>query len=191
MRSQRVPVGVRPPLLVLTMLLLIPWVTLAVGQGEAGEEAPPSVLESLKKTYRSYTRLTSTPRPLSAWADTLCFAPTELLEEDEARNGPHSLTSIHLYVNARAEGGLDGDPRRFPVGAVLIKEKFSGRVVKGVGGMEKMAEGYDPEFGDWRYFYAEDRIGLTEGPIASCRSCHERQRDRDFVYYRSGEFSVD
>jgi hypothetical protein len=42
----------------------------------------------------------------------------------------------------------------------------------GVGGMVKRPPGYDPEHGDWEYFYFEDPAKIESGKIGSCVACH-------------------
>lgn len=56
--------------------------------------------------------------------------------------------------------------------------------------MEKMAAGYDPDFGDWRYVWADGTTGqvLQEGnssnPILrkSCIDCHANMAERDYIF---------
>jgi hypothetical protein len=84
----------------------------------------------------------------------------------------------------------------YPVGAVIVKEKQrlepdgGGQVTgqegsvasDGVGGMIKRLAGYDPEHGDWEYFYFEDPTKVEQGKIASCVECHRGAAATDYVF---------
>ena len=50
------------------------------------------------------------------------------------------------------------------------------------GGMIKRAPGYDPEHGDWEYFFFEDIAKIEHGKIASCVNCHHGAKDKDHVF---------
>src|SRR5437763_734321 len=78
-------------------------------------------------------------------------------------------------------------------GAVIIKEKSPDRPIHipeggvlafrhGVGGMVKRSPGFDPEHGDWEYFYYEDPKKIETGAITSCVKCHEGAKDKDYVF---------
>ncbi len=46
----------------------------------------------------------------------------------------------------------------------------------------KRSAGYDPEHGDWEYFYFEDRKKIESGPIASCIQCRSSAQAHDYVF---------
>lgn len=56
----------------------------------------------------------------------------------------------------------------------------------GLGGMIKRPAGFDPEHGDWEYFYANGETHLQSGPIATCVDCHTSASDRDYVFGKWG-----
>src|SRR5207237_171665 len=56
----------------------------------------------------------------------------------------------------------------------------------GVGGMIKRAPGYDPEHGDWEYFYFENASRIESGRIVTCVQCHVGASGKDYVF---GEWS--
>jgi hypothetical protein len=82
----------------------------------------------------------------------------------------------------------------YPVGSIIVKEKKamsyragdrSSAMTKardGVGGMIKRPPGYDPEHGDWEYFYFEDAAKIERGKIASCVQCHAGAAGKDYVF---------
>lgn len=86
----------------------------------------------------------------------------------------------------------------YPIGGVIVKEKrvgffsdpehedelnsYGSDQFDGVGGMIKREPGFDPEHGDWEYFYFEDASKITRGKIQSCIECHAMARETDFVF---------
>jgi len=52
----------------------------------------------------------------------------------------------------------------------------------GVGGMIKRALGYDPEHGDWEYFFYEDPAKIDSGKLGNCIDCHQNASARDYVF---------
>lgn len=73
--------------------------------------------------------------------------------------------------------------RRYPSGALLIKENFSrpGRAT-GVTAMLKLP-GYDPADRNWvMAAYAPGGRVIAYGKVASCIGCHALVRKQDFVY---------
>ena len=48
--------------------------------------------------------------------------------------------------------------------------------------MVKRAPGYDPEHGDWEYFYFEDPAKIEQGKIQSCVRCHAGAKATDHVF---------
>ena len=94
---------------------------------------------------------------------------------------------IHVYVSA---DGVDAmkrhDATPFPVGAVVLKEKFAESSAQNVvfyTGMVKHAKGYNPQCGDWEFFtMSNDRKTISaRGRIDSCMACHQKYSGTDFV----------
>ncbi|HEY9509035.1 MAG TPA: cytochrome P460 family protein [Verrucomicrobiae bacterium] len=95
-------------------------------------------------------------------------------------------------MNNQAAAAFRTNAPRFPVGAVIVKQKtvngYTGndgkRVVQdnGVGGMIKRAPGFDPKHGDWEYFYFENPKKIENGRIASCVKCHDSAKNKDYVF---------
>jgi hypothetical protein len=127
--------------------------------------------------YREFTRLTKEPQVVSPLIATLCT-----LSPNRVQAGPHEGALVHYYANSVALPTRSSNMTRFTVGSVIVKEKLGeDRKVTGVGGMIKHEPGYDPENGDWEYFYSgEGKFG--SGRIASCADCHRKAKDTDFVY---------
>ena len=103
---------------------------------------------------------------------------------------------IKIYMNQLGANAFPSS--KYPVGAVIVKEKrvacfhhpeiedrinsYGSDQFDGVGGMIKREPGFDPDYGDWEYFYFEDASEITRGKIQSCIACHEGARENDFVF---------
>ena len=90
-----------------------------------------------------------------------------------------------------------------PVGAILAKDSFAvtqrGRVVIGaLSIMEKMPDGFNPDYGDWRFSLVlpDGRLfGSTNGTDASsvefCQRCHrDAGPEQDYLYFLPRRFRV-
>lgn len=86
---------------------------------------------------------------------------------------------VEVYANEVAKASVDRHAGSFPVGAVLVKEHWE----RGAGearspgplmAMEKMAAGFDPEHGDWRYVVVTEGGDVREdGKPDGCVLCHD------------------
>ena len=114
----------------------------------------------------------------------------EQVETARAKFGPHANTGIMIYMNELAAAAFLAKSNSFPAGAVIVKEKQmrgdaagNGRTGSGgVGGMIKRPAGYDPEYGDWEYFYFDDVTKIESGKITSCVQCHSSAKAKDYVF---------
>jgi len=122
------------------------------------------------------------------------------VERARKMQGPHAHTRIRVFMSTGAAEAFklrqkDEPPSAaaYPVGSIVVKEKkgesyFVGRGTErsktddGVGGMIKRERGYDPEHGDWEYFYFEDPAKVESGRIVSCVACHAGAAATDYVF---------
>ena len=171
-------------LLMQPCLAAAPSDTAAATPDGAAEEASA---HELLNHYKAFPRLTREPRAVSRRLAQLCRVlwPEEIAQDRE-QYGPHSLAWVHVYANEAAAAELARSRRPFPVGAVIVKEKLGEQqAVAGIGAMQKMPPGYDPEGGDWQYVYVDESGKLAQGRLENCRTCHMRAKERDHVYFRS------
>lgn len=143
--------------------------------------------ENVHSVYKSFDRLTAEPLEVS-WRLSMVCAPAfdDGLAREVARAGPHAQALVHLYSHGVDESIFAARERQFPVGTIVVKEKLtSDLTADGVGGMQKMRPGYDPEGGDWLYFYGSRSGRFFSGRLENCRSCHLRAKESDFVYFLS------
>lgn len=144
---------------------------------------------NVRSFYRDFPRLTRQPHLVAPIFSTLCTAGHSQVAIDlkhdmeKQRSGPHHLARVHLYVNPLAMPAITRRKADFPVGSVIVKEKLGddGQVT-GVGGMIKRTVGYDPDNGDWEYFFSGEPGEYSSGRIVSCIECHRGAQGSDHVF---------
>lgn len=145
--------------------------------------------------YAGYKKVTDKEVLVNPELARLCIGASFKQVQEAARiHGPHTHAEILVYMNDRATASFRTSAGEYPVGSVVVKQKVylghrdlkSDQWVrtkdKGVGGMIKRAPGYDPENGDWEYFYFEDPATIEAGRIASCIQCHQGAKSTDRVF---------
>lgn len=144
--------------------------------------------------YPKFNRITAKPVRVNPELAMLCVGISKAqVEEARKQSGPHANTTIVIYMNDQAANAFRTNSATYPVGAIIVKQKMifgytdtTGQSVHGgttgVGGMIKRPAGYDPQHGDWEYFYFEDVAKIESGRIASCVQCHESAKSKDYVF---------
>lgn len=111
---------------------------------------------------------------------------------------------LKVYANAAAASDYAKAERggRLPQGAAILKRSFrvdmAGNAAAGpVFVMERMAEGYDPSTGDWRFAVTTPdgpRVGESGGEnapaVAFCAGCHRSARVQDYLFFVPPRFRV-
>ena len=93
-----------------------------------------------------------------------------------------------MYVNAAGHSTLISEKvKRFPEGSTIVKERQtgqSGSTPELLVVMIKRGKGFNPVGGDWEYLVLNGTgTEVRErGNLASCHSCHVRQKESDFVF---------
>ncbi|MEO8798626.1 MAG: cytochrome P460 family protein [Polyangiaceae bacterium] len=89
---------------------------------------------------------------------------------------------VELYANDAGRSAYGSASGEFPVGARFVTAHFerangvapSDEAPGPLFMMEKMAKGYDPAHGDWRYVALSSQGELVQdGKIESCVGCHD------------------
>ena len=157
------------------------------------------VAEELARSYANLTLITKEPVLVDPQLASLCVGIRQQAVDDaRKRNGPHAHTSVRIFMNDGAADAFRDAAATYPVGSVIVKEKQgldydqvnddgelkrnAAKTTNGVGGMIKRPAGYDPEHGDWEYFYFEDPAQVEHGKIASCVECHRGAAATDYVF---------
>jgi hypothetical protein len=155
--------------------------------------------EELARSYDNLTLITKEPVLVDPQLASLCVGISQQAVDDaRKRYGPHAHTSVKIFMNEIAAEAFRDGATAYPVGSVIVKEKLgleydlvdaggerernAAKTASGVGGMIKRAAGYDPEHGDWEYFYFEDPTKVEHGKIASCVECHRGAAATDYVF---------
>lgn len=107
----------------------------------------------------------------------------------------HGARFVNVYVNDRARDFFTaGRDNPLPEGAKVIKDSISAVESGGIARgplliMEKMAKGFAPEFGDWRYTMVMPNgevFGTTGGEgnaaVKFCAECHIQAAGRDSLF---------
>ena len=143
-------------------------------------EPRPGSTDALVAGYKDLKLMTPEPVLVDPELTMLCVKPTaEQVRAAREASGPHAQAEINVYMNRRAAEAFEQRAERYPVGSIIVKEKLY--LSEGLGGMIKRAAGYDPEHGDWEYFF-KDSNGIETGRISSCRHCHSAAAARDYVF---------
>ncbi len=144
--------------------------------------------------YTNYVRVTPGTVFVNPELAMLCRGVTqEEVEAARLKYGPHANAAIVIYMNRLAARAFRDSVSPYPVGSVIVKEKSFGgywdkngkpavTAANGVGGMVKRPAGFDPEHGDWEYFYFQDPAKIESGRIASCVNCHQSAKATDYVF---------
>jgi hypothetical protein len=165
--------------------LMLFWLGIA-SAGHAEELQDLMVSEqSVFSFYKSLDLLTPVPIIVSLNLAVKCTVPSAAeLAAEELRTGPHTDAFVNLYVNELAKRAIADKAALFPTGAVIVKEKLKRDVsAAAIGGMVKRAAGFDPDHGDWEYFYAAKSGGFASGRLGNCIACHTQAQSRDYVFY--------
>jgi hypothetical protein len=155
-------------------------------------DVTPSI-SKIAATFTNYSRITKDVVYVNLELAILCRgASKEEVDAARTKFGPHANTGILIYMNPPAANAFGTNATAFPIGSVIVKQKTIGGYRDkekwhpggntGVGGMVKRPAGYDPQHGDWEYFYFEDPKKIERGRIASCVQCHEAAKEKDHVF---------
>lgn len=101
---------------------------------------------------------------------------------------PHDTAYISVYVNpAGREAMMKQAHPKFPVGSVIVKEKFpshDSEYPELLTVMMKRERGYDSANGDWEYLVMEGDLSTirARGKLRSCQGCHLEKAADDYVF---------
>jgi hypothetical protein len=137
--------------------------------------------------YRKWTRATSAPRDLSPYMAALCRSPMPW----ELAPNPHIPSVYRVYVNGRGKAAMikkSDKTEAFPVGSIIVKEKFSG--VSGKDMTDRDLDKRKPDLltvmvkqkDGWEYFAVSGDMKQVAADRGQCVKCHSHAADRDFVF---------
>jgi hypothetical protein len=154
-----------------------------VGCSVVGSDDTATVTRYLQ--YKEMPRITEQMIAVSSSMTEMCFDPGTRIDPGTT-HGPHVRPGIHLYANPKAIAARkpESATERFPVGSLLVKEKFDTRqdaTPSVITVMEKVAD--RAVIDDWKFYMIRisDRTIVRDGFKVSCRECHSHYSKSDFV----------
>lgn len=174
-------------LLLLGSLCLV--ASTSVSAPQTPKEARCREISGYRKWHKANAKPFAVWNPLAA----LCRGATQA-EKEEAKANPHLETFITVFVNDKAKQTFAGAKGTFPVGSIVVKEKWVASdgnfydsnpklKLKLMTVMQKREKGYHPSGGDWEYLVVGGNGNLQErGKIQRCQSCHQKQKASDFLF---------
>ncbi len=134
---------------------------------------------------------TPAPRPIALWRKVQVLRKTHALMLESTAYQPGSrtvdaytvdLANSFANVAIRKAGGIT-KVRRYPDGALLVKENFNGhRRATGVTAMLKLP-GFDPADRNWvMAAYTPAGRVIAYGKVPACIACHTIVSKQDFVF---------
>ena len=97
----------------------------------------------------------------------------------------HATAAFHIYCNDQGNAPLWDVFEKFPVGAIIVKEKIRAEdgATELFTGMLKHESGYSNEHGDWEYFTIDGQAAevKSRGRLKECMECHQKYEAFDFV----------
>ena len=137
--------------------------------------------------HRKWTRVNPQRVQMDAYTAALCRAPMPA-ETGVGSFGPHAGKYISVYVNDVGVKAMTYERgTEFPLGSIIIKEKFAkreGEAVELMTAMVKREPGFNPESGDWEYF-ALNGAGTeiqARGKLETCMACHVPRKEWDYTF---------
>lgn len=156
-----------------------------------------------KKIYKDLKARMATAYSMSDLSEIRGYQSWKVFNDAPFISATHGQRYVNNYANAVAINyAILKEGEELPVGSVLAKDSFTvtgdGRVFPGaMFGMEKLAEGANPQTADWRYFMVipdgsivGDTTGENPHLMAYCHDCHLAVEDRDFTFFVPDEYRV-
>jgi hypothetical protein len=141
------------------------------------------------KDKKSWTQVNPTPYLITSRVAIQCAAPPTAADlEREKKENPHMGMFITVYVNNIGRKAMFEANPKFPVGSIIVKEKFAtdadSRKPVLYTIMRKREVGYNPTVGDWEFSVvgANGKDLQASGKLENCQTCHVGRVARDFVF---------
>jgi hypothetical protein len=172
---------------VLAELLPVTLATAIAMAGCAGRK-PAATPEIIAKGSRDAMRITgqiSGPGAGSASQDFTGWESWTPASKKRFRSAGHGGVWVDIFVAPPGAEAYDTGRAPIPVGFRVAKATYDDKgSFLAVAGMQKMVTGYDPDHGDWYYVVVlrDGRTATMQGPLPSCRGCHEHARTRDYLF---------
>ena len=185
-----------------SLLGLLSVLVIAMEPGKAPPAAAPSNvgnnaawLQFIAERAATMKRVTDKPFTMDAELAVRCDLPKP---KDRPENNPHRGHQAHVYITPGGEEILSSGKGTYPVGTLIVKEKFPSSLseqsaAKKKAGAQQPPElftvmlkreaGYNPECGDWEFMLVTGDLQqvAARGKLDSCAACHQEYKQTDFV----------
>jgi len=153
-------------------------------ESSTGTQSPPIGIGRDPRIagYQTWHKVNANRMRMQDTIASLCIIPKQYTGLN-----PHVSKYITVYVNEKGKSAmLSNDKTEFPVGSIIVKEKYSrltGGQVELLTIMIKREKGFDPTVGDWEFITAdrEDKVYKNVN-LAHCISCHQQEPEKDFTF---------
>lgn len=151
-----------------------------VGFSGAASQSAEGLAKAVARQRDRMVRVTRQPYRVRQPDPTLCAAPSLV------HRGPHGDHWIHVLVNATGRKAMETGQGEYPVGSLILKQKFFDALGKRTDfytGMRKREPGYNPTLNDWEFFTlnATGKKITSQGKLKSCMDCHRPYVATDYV----------
>jgi hypothetical protein len=162
-------------------------------------QSPPKGQAEMLQNYRKWHLVTPKPVDMSPAIALSCAGPAAW----NAVPNPHASRVFKVFVNSVGKDAmLSNGKESFPVGSIIIKEKFArpsgikaweshnlpaNAKPELLTAMVKHAKGFDPANGDWEYVVLSGEMTKsTKVGLGFCADCHRNRKGTDFVFGQYG-----
>ena len=137
--------------------------------------------------YKEWTKVNSAYPDRQILASTQDCVPPTVEQEAMVLDSEHKDKYITVYVNDIGKQSMFQQIPKFPVGSIIVKEKFPSKNSESpelLTAMVKRQKGFNSKYGDWEVFVLNGSISkiLSSGKLDKCQSCHFTIKDKDFVF---------
>jgi len=132
-----------------------------------------------------YVRITQQPFEMHDTTIEFCRPPEQVALNPHEPAHPKTAF-CHVYVNALAKDTMISGKGVYPEGSIVIKSKLAAaddQTPELFTVMQKMADGYDTEHGNWKYAVVDGATyrQVAAGRIDSCIECHVQYEEMDYI----------
>ncbi len=140
----------------------------------------------LIKPYRTWTQATKGWWDMTPSLALLCVGPPVEMRPPN----PHVPRVFRVFVNAKGKAVMRDDKKPFPVGTIIVKEKYPRNPQGDRFGPTKVDPKITPELltvmvkrpAGWEWFAASGDLKQLAKDNGTCRKCHESQKKKDYVF---------
>ena len=152
----------------------------------AAEKMSNAEIVQLLITPKALVQVNAKRVEISPEVKLLCAPPNEEDIKTHRQLVAGKSAFVNVFVTPGGVDAMKDRPAVFPVGTVILKQKFptaTSKTTELYTGMLKREPGYNPDCGDWEFFTlsGNGKVVTARGKIDSCIECHKEYPKTDFV----------